>query len=77
MYLLHVDMRKGIIIGIIAVIIVSGIIAISLSDTQTDNESSLDIIEELSPEQIVSESGNNGRDLSVELTEDFGLSSEP
>ena len=77
MCLLHVSMKKGIIIGVIAVIIVSGIIVISLSNTQIDDESSLDIIEELNPEQIVSESENNGRDLSVELTEDFGLSSEP
>ena len=71
-------MKKSILIGIIIVIIFVGIIGvISSSNIETSEVPSLDIIEETNPEQIIVEPENTGRDLSVELEENFGLSSGP
>ena len=71
-------MKKSILIGIIIVIIFVGIIGvISSSNIETSEVPSLDIIEESNPEQIIVEPENTGRDLSVELEENFGLSSGP
>jgi len=71
-------MKKNVIIGVIVIIIIAGIIGVlSSSNIQTSVESPLEIIEEPIIEEEVSESNNQGRELSVELTEDFGLSSGP
>ena len=75
---MHVEMKKNVIIGVIVIIIIAGIIGVlSSSNIQTSVESPLEIIEEPIIEEEVSESNNQGRELSVELTEDFGLSSGP
>lgn len=70
-------MKKSISIGIIIVIIFVGSIGvIYLSNIQTSEGPSLDSIEESNSEQIIIEP-DTGRELSVELEENFGLSSGP
>lgn len=67
-------MNKGIVIGIIVVIIIAAVIgAVSSLNLETYESSSIENIVEDESTQIKEE--NVGRNLSVELTEDMGLSS--
>jgi len=72
-------MKKGIVIGIIVVIIIAAIIVVSSSlNLESYDDSSIDnaVEDESIPiEEIVSESETTGRNLSVDLTENMGLSS--
>jgi len=63
-----------IVIGIIVAIIIAGVIGVvSLSNVQNTDEQSLEIIEPES--EVISVPENTGRNLSVELSEDIGLTS--
>jgi len=67
-------MNKVIVIGIIVAIIIAGVIGVvSLSNVQNTDEQSLEIIEPES--EVISVPENTGRNLSVELSEDIGLTS--
>lgn len=72
-------MNKGIVIGIIIVIIISTIIgAASSLNLETNENSSIDNIvedESIPAEETIPESENTGRDISVELSENMGLKS--
>lgn len=78
-------MNKGIIIGVVVVVIIAAIIgsASSLNLEKNDDISIDNIVQEKSTiieestitEEIVSEPENKGRDLSVELTETVVLRS--
>ncbi len=72
-------MNKGIVIGIIVVIVITAIIgAASSLNLETDDNLPIDNIEEnesIPVEENGSEPENSGRDLSVELSEKVGLSS--
>ncbi len=78
-------MNKGIIIGVVVVVIIAAIIgsASSLNLEKNDDISIDNIVQEKSTiieestitEEIVSEPENKGRDLSVELTETMALRS--
>jgi hypothetical protein len=71
--------NKGIVIGIIIVIIISTIIgAASSLNLETNENSSIDNIvedESITAEETIPESENTGRDISVELSENMGLKS--
>ena len=72
-------MKKAIVIGIIVVVIIVAIIgAASSLDLETDDDSSIDNIEEnesIPVEENVTVPETTGRDLSVELSEKVGLTS--
>lgn len=72
-------MKKAIVIGIIVVVIIAAIIgAASSLDLETDDDSSIDNIEEnesIPVEENVTVPETTGRDLSVELSEKVGLTS--
>lgn len=82
-------MNKGVVIGVILVIIIVGIIGVtSLNFEASDNSVVEDIVEtesisieeiveteSIPIEEIISEPEKEGRDLSVELTESVGLKS--
>jgi len=71
--------KKAIVIGIIVVVIIAAIIgAASSLDLETDDDSSIDNIEEnesIPVEENVTVPETTGRDLSVELSEKVGLTS--
>ena len=71
-------MNKGIIIGIIFAIFIVAFIAVNSLNFETYDDSFVeDIVEDESTpvEEIISESENTGRDLTVELSESVGISS--
>ena len=60
-------MNKGVVIGVAIVIIIVGIIGVTSLNFEASNNSVV--------EDIAEESEEEGRDLSVELTESVGLKS--
>ena len=73
-------MNKGIVIGVIALVIIAVIIGVASSlNLESYDESIIDNnqVEETSPVEEIVMPETAGRNLSVELTESVGISSNP